>query len=778
MGNQVGVCREPPQLSDLFSQQNNASQGGKSHDRHSIQDDGFKSYLQLWRFYSDSADDVVIKNSPVRFAQFKKFESKDCYIALHVIKNIMSEGKIATSPRAVESPRNNTHNTSLFDLLTSSMEELTPRGTSCSFGTLSLEPFIHNTTEEYTHDLYVWNGKNSSSLAKAVALAKGFEIERVLTQDKHTGALMHHFAKTPKAALSAHFIDDLATYKEARLQFDIRKYENNHIFKQLVGTNKKTVSTVKIGELFGSPSEGPRYEVLKKLVHSQPNGLVATKISEPATKYSSKVPPITKIPSFTPPTKEPLTPHPTHTNAPQSLPIVPTLTIPSSSTTSTSTAPTSTAPLSLSSPAPTPTPGVVKVPSLKLQSNNSSETLGGLLPKASSDRSLRVTQDLASESSEQRDYSPRKTRGKFEAVLSRILDYLYLGGQKPAMDRVALRETGITHILNCAGGACRDYFPDEFVYKTYHIGDGVSEDITCLFYESLEFIEDAVRNHGKVLIHCHQGISRSSAFVICYLMWKNKWGFMQAHEFTKEGRDIANPNSGFIGQLLQWRNFLDEEKHKREIRMFRVMRHSKNTLIVPKKVTPGFPALDPRGCFILHTPSALYYWIGKESSPAYVEAAHKIIAYMRKYEDAPGVIVEVHQGSEPNDFWESIGGPGPVSEVPSYSDYAEEEITPANKSSLFVYKNTGWVLSKVKDRESLLADMIYLLQTPSTLYLWVGENAKWDTTTERSLAGEAAAKDFIYSHYSNTQDTPPPVVVLTDRSNEDQDFLSYFTISV
>jgi len=297
-----------------------------------------------------------------------------------------------------------------------------------------------------------------------------------------------------------------------------------------------------------------------------------------------------------------------------------------------------------------------------------------------------------------------------------------------------------------------------------------------------------VRSNGKVLIHCHQGISRSSAFVICYLMWKNKWGFQQAHDFTKEGRYIASPNSGFIWQLLQWRKLLDEETHKREMRMFRVMRHSRNMLLVPKKVpTPGFPALDPRGCFIVQTSTTLYYWIGERCSPSFVEAAKRIISYIQKYEDAQGsTVIEVLQGAEPDSFWQSIGNSGPVSNVAEYSDYqADDDISIPNgtvasksKSLLYVYKTEkcAWEPSRITYREGLPLGGLYLLQTASVLYVWVGEKAEWDNITERALIGEAAAKNFIYSHFPYSQETPPPFVVLTDPMNEDKDFLAYFSV--
>lgn len=526
MGNQVGVCSEPPELYDLFcsqQQRNETGNFGKQHDRQPPQDDGFRSHLQIWRFYAETGDDVLIRNAPVRFSQFKKFDSKDCYIALHVIKGIAPEVKANISPRFVESPRNNSHNPSLCDLLASSMEELTPRGTSCSFGTLSLEPFIHNTNDEYTHDLYVWNGKNSSSLAKAVALAKGFEIERILMKEKLTGSLYHQFARMPKVPLSSHFMDDLANFKQdSRIQFDLQKYESNHIYKQLIGANRKLVGSVKIGELFGTPADGPRYEVLKKLVLAQPNGLVATRTTDPPTRHPNHTKtPMAKIPPLNIVLKDSPTSIPTPTPTPHFI-----------------STPTPTSPAPMPTPAPTPlaivpteTPkGVpfLKVSSLKLHSSTNIEPRPVArvpsLPILSHGRETENIQEQAP-----------VPQPEMRSTLSRILDYLYLGGQKPAMDRTALHKAGITHVLNCAGGVCKDYFPDEFVYKTYDIGDGLFEDITCLFYESLEFIESALQNNGKVFIHCHQGISRSSAFVICYLMWKNNWSFIQAHEFTKKG---------------------------------------------------------------------------------------------------------------------------------------------------------------------------------------------------------------------------------------------------
>jgi hypothetical protein len=238
---------------------------------------GFRSYIQMWRFYTDSGDDMFIKNSPVKLGAFKKFDSRDCYIALHIFKNY---GDSKHNVHSYESSSPGT-SYSLHELVVSSIEELTPRGIASSFGTLTLEPFIHTTRDEYTHDLYVWNGKASTPLAKAVALAKGFEIERVLVKEKTTGTVYRRFARGPKSSLSSIFRDD---FEEGRGPADTKRYDVNHLFCQLMSPHKRP-STIKIGELFGNhQADLPRFEVLRKTLHK----------FEPGT--STPPPPRTELP--------------------------------------------------------------------------------------------------------------------------------------------------------------------------------------------------------------------------------------------------------------------------------------------------------------------------------------------------------------------------------------------------------------------------------------------------------------------------------------------------
>jgi len=251
---------------------------------------GFRSYIQMWRFYTDGGDDMFIKNSPVKLGVFKKFDSRDCYIALHVFKSYGDPKHPNVNAHESSSPNGTPY--SLHELVVSSIEELTPRGIASSFGTLTLEPFIHTTREEYTHDLYVWNGKLSTPLAKAVALAKGFEIERVLVKEKTTGTVYRRFARGPKSSLSSIFRDDFEEGKGAGAGGDARRYDVNHLFRQLMSPHKRP-STIKIGELFGNhQADLPRFEVLRKTLHKfEPGTSTPTpRTSSPTPRTSSPTP--------------------------------------------------------------------------------------------------------------------------------------------------------------------------------------------------------------------------------------------------------------------------------------------------------------------------------------------------------------------------------------------------------------------------------------------------------------------------------------------------------
>lgn len=93
----------------------------------------------------------------------------------------------------------------------------------------------------------------------------------------------------------------------------------------------------------------------------------------------------------------------------------------------------------------------------------------------------------------------------YDPICSQIEEYLYLGGRIPAENKEILLKHKITHILNCAGVICPNLFTDDFTYKTLYLYDNSSQEVSNLFWDVIQFIDDAVVNNGRVYVHCHQG---------------------------------------------------------------------------------------------------------------------------------------------------------------------------------------------------------------------------------------------------------------------------------
>lgn len=129
---------------------------------------------------------------------------------------------------------------------------------------------------------------------------------------------------------------------------------------------------------------------------------------------------------------------------------------------------------------------------------------------------------------------------------------IFISGFKVAQKLQSLENSGITHVINTAGDYCTNPHQHKFQYLTLYIKDSKSENIECIFYTCFDFIDQAIKSNGKVLVHCVQGVSRSVTVCIAYLMYAERMKFHQAMKVVKKGRGIASPNIGFIAQLMMF----------------------------------------------------------------------------------------------------------------------------------------------------------------------------------------------------------------------------------
>lgn len=116
-------------------------------------------------------------------------------------------------------------------------------------------------------------------------------------------------------------------------------------------------------------------------------------------------------------------------------------------------------------------------------------------------------------------------------------------------------KNNFTHILNAAGSYNKVPFyythPNNhgIKYLELNMNDTVGFNLNPFLLQIYNFLEDAINNKGKILIHCVWGQSRSVSCLIYYIMVKWKLKYNEALKIVRSRRFVAQPNEGFEVQL-------------------------------------------------------------------------------------------------------------------------------------------------------------------------------------------------------------------------------------
>ncbi|KAF7493148.2 Dual specificity phosphatase DUPD1 [Sarcoptes scabiei] len=149
-----------------------------------------------------------------------------------------------------------------------------------------------------------------------------------------------------------------------------------------------------------------------------------------------------------------------------------------------------------------------------------------------------------------------------------VFPNIIVGNAFAALSKSFLKDIGVTHVLNCALNQFlnevhlnEDYYRDTNIrFKGFELDDICSENITRCFEEANNFIDDCLRNGGKILIHCLAGVSRSATITIAYLMMRHAMTLEEAIKEVKQNRRIC-PNEGFLRQLVELDLMLNQQRH-------------------------------------------------------------------------------------------------------------------------------------------------------------------------------------------------------------------------
>ncbi|KAF9096034.1 dual specificity phosphatase 12 [Mortierella sp. AM989] len=133
--------------------------------------------------------------------------------------------------------------------------------------------------------------------------------------------------------------------------------------------------------------------------------------------------------------------------------------------------------------------------------------------------------------------------------MQEIVPGLFLSGSAPAESRTYLQEKGITHIVQVTD-VPMPRFPGEFVYKLITVPDMDETNLIKHFSDTYTFIQGSLDRGGKVLVHCMAGASRSVTIICAYLMRTKNLSVVEALSAVQALRSIAEPNDGFMRQLI------------------------------------------------------------------------------------------------------------------------------------------------------------------------------------------------------------------------------------
>ncbi|KAH7299376.1 hypothetical protein KP509_24G008200 [Ceratopteris richardii] len=308
-----------------------------------------------------------------------------------------------------------------------------------------------------------------------------------------------------------------------------------------------------------------------------------------------------------------------------------------------------------------------------------------------------------------------------------ILPYLFLSGSSVAQNLAVLQDSRITHIINFVGFVCEENFPNEFIYRTLWLQDSQSEDIMCVLYDVFDLIEIVREQSGcRVLLHCCQGVSRSAAFTIAYLMWRKSQSFDESFQEVQAMRIIINPNMGFVSQLMHWERKLSSPSERDALQIYRIAPQSPYDplYLVPKlEGAGGIELLDTRGAFVIRFANMLYLWRGERCQKEMITVADNAAFQLVRYERAQGPCVLVREGNEAADIphvWPELvrlSKPRPVGGMVARYNSDYEMYTKAKANMFLPPRLSTGIVINVHPRDEKWNPLHSSLQSNTSMHL-------------------------------------------------------------
>lgn len=183
---------------------------------------------------------------------------------------------------------------------------------------------------------------------------------------------------------------------------------------------------------------------------------------------------------------------------------------------------------------------------------------------------------------------------------------------------------------------------------------------------------------------------------------------------------------------------------------------------VASQVNEVAASLNSGDCFVLVTPHTVYEWEGSGSSDAERKITLSISQVLKKNRS----VQVVEEGNESEEFWGFLGGKGPYAKT-----RAEVEVPHAPRlfhcSNSYGYFHAEEIFDFAQD--DLNVDDVFLLDTYTSLYIWIGDGAN---EAEKREAIQLADEYLRLAKSDGREDGTP--VISVHCNNEPPMFTSNF----
>ena len=142
-----------------------------------------------------------------------------------------------------------------------------------------------------------------------------------------------------------------------------------------------------------------------------------------------------------------------------------------------------------------------------------------------------------------------------------VCNRIYIGNKYNAHDASLLRRLHITHVLNCAarpehegGNGLTSPYDDasNITYLAFEAHDTIGYPMLIHYNAAKRFLDNALRQGGRVLVHCELGINRSGVICTAYMMESEELPLLTAIKRIKNDRPTVLVNEGFQKQLINF----------------------------------------------------------------------------------------------------------------------------------------------------------------------------------------------------------------------------------